>query len=232
MWAKTVLNDLLSLFFPNLCVLCKNPLVAGEEQVCLGCLCDLPYIHSFLTGNPMEALFMGRLAFSSASAFLYFEKGNYTQQLIHSLKYYNNKKLGFILGQLAATRMQRSDSYVMPDVLIPVPLHPGKQRKRGYNQSEWIAKGMSSVWGIPINTAILRRQKKTETQTRRTIYDRKLNMESTFLLTDGCSGLEGKHVLLIDDVVTSGATMEACANELLKQEGVKISLFALSATKL
>jgi Predicted amidophosphoribosyltransferases len=227
---KTVFSDLLSLFFPNICTLCKKTLVKGEEHLCVSCLNKLSRTYVSRYGNPTTNLFKNNIDAVFSSAFLYYEKGGNTQKLIYSLKYHGNKKLGYTLGRQAAIELQSNPDFVLPDLLIPVPLHLKRQRKRGYNQSEWIAKGINSILGGVIDTSHLKRKKHTDTQTKRGVFERNMNMENSFFLEKG-EELSGKHILLIDDVFTSGATVGACARLLLEQEGVKVSLFALSIAK-
>lgn len=225
---KNILNDLLSLFFPRLCMICETPLTDGEECICLRCVCDLPRTgYNFLEENPTTYLFAGKAPVCHAAAFLHFEKGGNVQKLIHALKYHGNHEIGFHLGRLAALYYRDAIMSDPPDLLLPVPLHPKKQRKRGYNQSEWIAKGISSVLGIPINTTGLRRVRETDTQTSRQTYERWQNVQGIFATTDRDTP-EGRHILLVDDVVTSGSTIGACAETLLAIPGVRVSVLALA----
>ncbi|MDH6306082.1 ComF family protein [Parabacteroides sp. PF5-5] len=225
---KKIWDNLLSLFFPKLCLLCKVPLVQGEEHVCLLCLCDLPHTGFHLQEeNPVFHLFTGKTSVVRAAAWLYFEKGGKVQRIIHSFKYHDNKDLARQFGRQMAIALQSSPYYKETDVLLPVPLHPRRERKRGYNQSEWICRGMASVWNKPLCTDVLRRKTASATQTNRSLYDRWLNMQEIFVLHNEHS-LEGKHILLIDDVVTSGSTLSACANLLLTIPNVKVSILSLA----
>ena len=215
---RKIFNDLLHLFFPKLCMLCQTPLVGGEEHICLKCLCDLPRTgHNFLEENPATYLFGGKVPVYHAAAFLHYEKGGHVQQLIHSLKYHDNREIGFRLGRMAGLRYQKAILSDRPDLLLPVPLHPKKRKQRGYNQSEWIARGLNS----------LRRTKETETQTHKQTYDRWLNMQNIFSVVDR-EVLAGKHILLIDDVITTGSTIGACAEALLTIPGVRVSVLAIA----
>ncbi|NBH89360.1 ComF family protein [Parabacteroides distasonis] len=225
----TIWNNLLNLFFPNLCKICKRPLVEGEEQICLKCLCDLPHTgYHQQANNPVEQLFIGKNRIEYATAYLRYEKGGKVQSLIHSLKYHDNKELGYLLGRQIARELQADHSPICTvDLLIPVPLHPRKKRQRGYNQSEWIASGIRSVWDIPIDTQSLARTTHTNTQTHKAIYDRWLNVCSIFNVIYPES-LKNKHILLIDDVITTGATISACAKALSGIPGIRISILALS----
>ena len=226
---RTIWNNLLNLFFPNLCRLCKRQLIDGEEQICLFCLCDLPRTkYHKRKDNPVEQLFFGKNQIEYATAYLHYEKGGKVQRLIHSIKYHDNKELGLILGRHFAQELRTDGSPLCDvDVLIPVPLHRRRKRQRGYNQSEWIARGIASIWNKPIDTESLIRTSNSKTQTRKTVYDRWLNVSSIFQARQ-TEGLKDKHILLIDDVITTGATVSACAKALANIQGIRISILALS----
>jgi ComF family protein len=225
---RTVWNDLLHLFFPRLCLLCKSPLIEAEEQICLECFCDLPYV-SFhpQAGNPVSMLFAGKIPFVSATAFLQYGKGGKVQRLAHAFKYHGNKKLACQLGRQAGIFLQSEITRPPVDYLIPVPLHPKRERKRGYNQSEWICRGLASVLPVPIHSTAIQRRVQTRTQTRKTLHERWLNMQNVFVLNEA-EALRGRHVLLVDDVCTSGSTLLACAETLLAVPGIRISILALA----
>ncbi|OAV72192.1 DNA utilization protein GntX [Bacteroidales bacterium Barb4] len=230
---KKAWTNFLHLFFPNLCRLCGRPLVEGEEQLCLACLCDLPYTSfNARPDNPVLLRLIEHEKLSAADAFLYYEKEGKMQKLIHALKYHGNKELGYILGRQAARKMQAAANPLChADLILPVPLHRRKQRQRGYNQSEQIARGLSSVLQIPVNTTALARTVMTKSQTRQSsIHDRWTNAEGTFTVVHP-DELEGKHVLLTDDVITTGATVSACIKALSALPDIRISLFALSAVQ-
>ena len=226
----TILNDILNLFFPNLCRLCKKPLIDGENQICLNCLYDLPRtnFHKIKTLNPAEQLFMDNPNIVHAYSFLYYGKGGNVQKLIHSLKYYDNKELGYLLGRQAALGLQKANSPLCKtELLLPVPLHPRKQKQRGYNQSEWIALGLSSVWNTPINMSVLQRTKESDTQTHKAIYNRWINVKDIFAVQN-TNELKGKHILLIDDVITTGSTIRGCIKALHIVPGLQISVFSIA----
>ncbi|MDR3260578.1 MAG: ComF family protein [Tannerella sp.] len=224
----TTANDLLQLFYPRQCVLCKNTLIEEEQQICLDCLCDLPRTHYHKRpDNPILKLFSGIPQLRETAAFLFFEKEGKAQTLVHSLKYYGNKRLAEQLGRIASLEMKPDGLFRDVDVLIPVPLHPKKERKRGYNQSEWIARGIASVYRRPVNRTILYRNTYTATQTRKSRYDRHLNVDKIFDVKEPHT-FTGKHVLLIDDVITTGATSIACIEALTAIPDVRISVFSLA----
>jgi ComF family protein len=227
---RTIWNNLLHLFFPRLCALCKEPLIEGEEQICLKCLCDLPHTdYLYEDDNPVFRLFIGKAYIEKATAFLRYEKGGGVQQLILAFKYYGNRDLAYRMGRKFALALQSHAGYTHADFLIPVPLHPRKKRQRGYNQSEWICRGMASVWHIPVNTSVLKRKTFTLTQTYKTFFNRWRNVRETFVLSDPTI-LQGKHLILVDDVITSGSTIAECAARLLTIPRVRVSVLALAAT--
>ncbi|MDR1557154.1 MAG: ComF family protein [Tannerellaceae bacterium] len=225
---RMIWDDLLNLFFPRLCVLCREPLTAGEEQICLQCLCDLPYTRFFYREeNPVGSLFAGKAPVANATAFLHYEKGGKVQHLIHAFKYRGNRELACQLGRQAARALESHTAYQSVDFLIPVPLHPKRRKKRGYNQSEYLCRGIASVLHIPIHTTALQRRIKTGTQTRKSLYERWLNMQDVFVLEEA-ETLRGCHILLVDDVVTSGSTLSSCVETLGAVPGIRISILALA----
>lgn len=177
--------------------------------------------------NPVCRLFEGKVSFVAATALLHFTKGGSGQKLIHSLKYHGNKKLGYELGRMAATAYRETGLFDTVDLLLPVPLHPKRMRQRGYNQSEWIARGIQSVIGIPVDTSSLSRIKKTESQTRKQIFERSENVEDIFRLSNA-DALKNKHVLLLDDVITTGSTISACAKAMKAISGIRISILGIA----
>lgn len=229
-WAKsvqTLWNDLLELFFPNVCHLCGMPLVGGEQQICMYCLCKLHYAED---SDPKQiaSIFIGQSEIREAGSYFRFEKGGLVQRLIHELKYYDNKELAYWLGRWAFLHfMEKESSLCNVDILLPIPLHRSRLKRRGYNQSEWIAKGISSVLSVPIDTTSVIRKVKTQTQTKRSFYERWSNMQEVFELRDN-SNLIGKRVLLVDDVLTTGSTLNSCANVLNDVEEICLSVFTLA----
>lgn len=225
--AKILIN-FAHLFFPKLCVTCREPLIQAEEQICLECLCDLPQTNFHRQEeNPVCQLFMGKVDIVNASAWLHYEKGTKVQQLIHAFKYYDNRALAYQMGRQMGMSLQ---AYIdkETDWLIPVPLHRKRHRQRGYNQSEWICRGLASVIHVPVYTDGLQRKTASGTQTDKSIYARWINVQDIFTLKD-TQCLEGKHVLLIDDVITSGSTLSACAEVLSAIPDIKVSILALAA---
>ena len=221
-------NDLLYLFFPRLCLLCRRPLVEGEEHICLHCAEDLPYTYYIdVHANPVYRLFKERFPIEAATAFLFFKQGGSAQTLIHALKYDGNRQLGYHLGRMAALEYRESGLFDAVDCLLPVPLHPKRERKRGYNQSEWIARGVQSVTGLPIDRTSLVRERKNESQTHKSLSERQQNVAHIFRVQDA-DVLSGKHVLLLDDVITTGSTLGACIEALQEVPGIRISVLGMT----
>ncbi|MGL4292353.1 MAG: ComF family protein, partial [Bacteroidales bacterium] len=206
---------------------CGNSLINEERCYCLHCNQRLPRTRFHeQAGNLAEQLFYGRCEVERVACFCYFEKGGSFREAIHRFKYHDSPRTAFNLGALYARELQSIGWQVPIDILLPVPLHWIKQLKRGYNQSEWIARGVGSVWQKPIRTDILIKRHHTPSQTRKSIYDRYLNASAGFKLKKK-QNLEGKHILLIDDVLTSGSTLEACISALQQIPQVKISILTL-----
>lgn len=177
--------------------------------------------------HPVERLFREQIPLVRATSFFYYEKGGRFNELIFQLKYKNNPKVGEVIGRHMAGEMLPSGFFEGIDMLIPVPLHPNKLKRRGYNQCEWIAQGISHVTGIPVITSHLERTKDTDTQTRKSASARWENVEGIFSLQDP-SFFSGKHILIIDDVLTTGATILACASAFCDVENIRISIFTLA----
>ncbi len=227
---KSYAADLLSLFFPELCAGCGQSLVRNEEYICTDCIYKLPYTYfSEHPDNTIEKQFWGRIELVQAAAYLHFSKGTRVQSMMHQLKYNNQPSLGNKLGTMYASELKQAARWVMPDIIVPVPLHRKKLRSRGYNQSEHIALGLAEALGIPILTDALRRPEITESQTRKSRFARFENMQHAFTLSS-LVNLNGKHVLLVDDVMTTGATLEACAACILSGCDAKISVATIAYT--
>lgn len=229
MWKmKNIWNDFANLFYPHLCILCKSPLIGNEQQICLNCLYNLPKTNYHTNkGNPARALFAGFSQVEEVTAFLFFEKDGITQKLIHSFKYYDNQALAEYLGRIAAIELKKYGFFASIETIIPIPLHYKKEKKRGYNQSEGIANGIASVYGCEIDKTSLNRITETMSQTRKSAYERHINVENIFKVTNP-EKLSGKHVLLVDDVITTGATTSACIEILSEVPEIKISIFSMS----
>jgi ComF family protein len=221
-------DDLLSILFPRICYACGNQLLRNEFLICTECHVLIPRTNYHLDeDNPVARLFWGRCRIERAAAFSFYNKDSRIRKLIHNLKYKGIKEIGSELGKIYGESLIKSDFLSGIDIIIPVPLHQSKKRIRGFNQSEIISEGISSATGIPVDRESLLRITVTETQTRRSRFERWVNVEGIFSVKNH-SFLAGKHILLIDDVITTGSTLESCVNELLKSEGVKVSVAALA----
>jgi len=228
---RNIFESVINLFYPGLCILCRRLLISEERFMCINCLCDLPYTDYHINkGNPALALFAGYTQVEEATSLLFFEKEGVTQSLIHAFKYHGNKGLAESLGMMAARILKDYGFFASIDAIIPVPLHPKKEKKRGYNQSEYIARGFASVYNIPIDKTLLERIIYTDSQTKKTIYDRHVNVENIFSVVTP-EQLFGRHILLIDDVITTGATVSACIEAFADISDLKISVFSLAITR-
>ncbi len=223
--------DVVGLLFPNLCNGCGLSLYPGEKAICTHCLYDLPYTDFHANPhNRVAKQLWARLPFEAAMAMLYFKKGTRIQNLIHNLKYNGKTEVGYALGKLIGEQLLLSEQYKGIDHIIPVPLHPKKERTRGYNQSVCIAEGIAEVLGASLQKKVLIRKKITDTQTRKSRFIRYENMLSVFELFES-QHLQHKHVLLVDDVITTGATLEACGNVLHSGGIKKLSIACIAFTQ-
>jgi ComF family protein len=221
-------GDFISLFYPQVCLHCGNSLYKDEELICTFCRYKLPKTnYHLLKNNPVSKVFWGRATIESAAAFLFFTKGGMVQDLLHQLKYKGKKELGVLLGKLFAYELKKSILFDGIQTIIPVPLHPRKQGLRGFNQSEQISLGISQVLKLEMDTKSLIRKRFTSSQTRKNRYDRWLNVGDMFEVTNK-EKLHEKHILLVDDVITTGATLEGCAQALSSIPGIKISIACLA----
>ena len=221
-------DDFISLLFPRLCYACGGTLLRNEKLICTECYILIPRTNYHLQeDNPVARLFWGRCKIERAAAFSFYSKESRIRKLIHNLKYKGIREVGFELGKIYGQSLSDSDFLKGVDMIIPVPLHPSKKRIRGFNQSEAIAGGFSEATGLPVSQGILERTTRSQTQTKRSRYERWINVEGIFNVTDR-NAIAGRHVLIIDDVITTGSTLEACAEELMKSDGVKISVAALA----
>lgn len=221
-------SDMLCLAWPNLCLLCESSLVHGEEYLCLHCMYDLPKcdFKSF-SMNPAADRFYGKISFEKATAGYLYQKESKMQIILESIKYRGEKELGERLAGITGERLFEKGFFDDIDLLVPVPLHREKAKKRGYNQSEWIGRGLSIASSIPMNTDNLLRASKNPTQTTKGIWERWENVQGHFTLKDP-KVFAGKHILLVDDVLTSGSTLEACGQAVLEAKMAKVSFFALA----
>ena len=210
-----MINDFFNLIFPKLCCACNNTLLKNENIICTSCVITLPKTNFHLDNkNPVNKVFWGRVPVEMATSFYSFSKKSKVQNLLHNLKYKGVKEVGYEIGKLFGAELKDTEYFKKIDLIVPIPLHKNKLKKRGYNQSEWIAKGMAESMKIPINAESLYRKIDSQTQTKKSRYKRWENVEEVFGISN--NDLAHKNILLVDDVVTTGATIEACAQLLIK----------------
>lgn len=224
----TLINDFMSLIYPRRCEACSNMLFQQEVFMCNFCTLNLPKSdYHKKANNELQQVFAGRIPFNEVMCFYVFEKSGKVQKLLHNIKYQNQKELACFLGQAYAKELLKDGFSLGADVIIPIPLHPKKLKHRGYNQSEWFAKGLSETTNTLLDVTSLTRVSETQTQTRKKKYERWENVEGIFAL-NSIETLKGKHILLVDDVITTGATIEAAWQVFKEVEDVKISVAAIA----
>lgn len=227
---KRSLQDLSHLFYPHVCVNCGEETSNSKQLLCLHCLSELPFTNFELHhANPVEKIFWGRIPVRAAMCLFYFNKHSSVQRLLHLLKYKGNKEAGIILGKMIGAKLLLSNRFCAIDAIIPLPLSPAKQKQRGYNQSEMIALGISEIMSLPLLTKSVCRTKATESQTHKNRIERWNNIKDVFAINDP-SALVNKTVLLVDDVITTGATIEACGATLLKVHGLTLNIASVAYT--
>jgi ComF family protein len=226
------ITRILDFISPRLCVVCGHRLAPTERSLCGVCLFHLPRtdFHQKPLDNPMAQLFWGLAPIEKAAALFYYHPHSETAQLVYRLKYNNRPDIGEDMGRIMANELQATDFFSDIDVLLPVPLASKRLRQRGYNQSEQLAIGISDITHLPIVSKALRRKHFQQSQTTLNRWQRQENVTDTFQLKEEHL-LQGKHVLLIDDICTTGATLIACANVLKTIEGIRISVLTLGFTK-
>lgn len=225
---KEHIRDFFGLIYPDLCLACqKSPAMKGEIT-CTRCHYELKIIDDYLDDeNPILKSFWGRLPLEAAAAMFTFTKKGRIQRLIHQLKYQNKSRIGTHLGRYFGEKLIESPYYKDVDVIIPVPLHPKKLRKRGYNQSEFFARGLADAMKKECRPTALKRVVHNSSLTKKSRDERFETIENSYVLGD-VKNLEGKHLLLVDDVLTTGATMEICGSKLLEIEGARLSLVVIA----
>ncbi len=226
-----MIKDLISLIYPQVCVICPEDLYEGEKFICSECRYHLPRtgFHN-LSDNPVAKNFWGRIPVEAATSFFFFNKGLKVQELIHQVKYRGNKELGIYLGNMFGAELKTSPFSEKIDIVIPVPLHEQKQKRRGFNQSFFIAKGIAEALSANCSEEMVKRSVATDTQTKKSRLKRWENVEDKFEIVNE-EVMKDKHILLVDDVVTTGATLEACARAILNVTGTKVSIAALACTQ-
>lgn len=224
-----LLPDFFNLLLPELCVACGKRLVHGEKVICLNCLYELPRNRfDSCRDNPVARLFWGRVPIENAGSYFKYYRGSRYQVLIHELKYRERKDIGRELGRLMGVEF-RDSAFAGTDLILPVPLHRSKQIRRGYNQCDSICEGLSSSLGIPWHSDVLIKTMRSSSQTDKSRFSRWINVQGIFRVKRP-GMLRGKHILLADDVVTTGSTLEACANAILEVEGTRVSIATLAVS--
>ncbi len=220
-------EEFLQLIYPSVCFACGQQLSRSESVICLQCDVALPQTNYWqVRENKMERHLHGRFPFQSAVSLYYFTKDGGVQNLLHELKYRGRTEVGFFLGEKLGQKLAVSE-LEKPDVIVPLPLYWKKEKQRGYNQSSYFAEGLSSILKASVDINSVERIVATDSQTRKNRFDRIENVEHVFRLHNNHQ-LENKHVLLVDDVLTTGATIEACANALLQAQNIKISIATIA----
>lgn len=225
-----MITAITSLLFPKVCFACGDALKNKQTHICASCYQSIPRTNFYNgSNNVLEKKFWGRVPIQRATAFLYFTPKGKVQRLIHHFKYHGQKEIGITLGEWAATELMDQDFFKSMDLVVPIPIHELKKKKRGFNQSDFIAEGINNKTGIKTISDNLEKRFNTDSQTKKSRFKRWENVKTTFAVKEPTT-FEGKHILLVDDVITTGATIEACATELLKIPNVKLSLLSIAMT--
>ncbi|MFI5188192.1 MAG: ComF family protein [Chitinophagales bacterium] len=224
---REIKDSFLHVLFPHVCSGCGSDIINNESRLCLQCISEMPETNFHLhINNPVEKIFWGRIPVSNATSQYYFTKESLMQHIMHQLKYRGNKELGKQLGRLIGRDLQQANRFKSIDALIPLPLFPAKEKKRGYNQATVLCEGIADVMNIELIRDAIVRIQHTETQTKKGRMERWQNIEGKFELIRP-EKIHDKHVLLVDDVITTGATLEACGQEILKVDNTKLSIATL-----
>jgi ComF family protein len=224
-------QDFWELFYPRYCVVCGTILTNTEKGICITCLSRLPRIPQSTTATTtIEKRFWGKIKIEQAIAYFYYERGSDFDRILFQIKYHGQYKLAAIMGRYIAADLVRSGFFTTIEAIIPIPLHKKRLKQRGYNQSEWLAKGVAMILKCPVYPNAVQRLVNTSTQTRKNAWQRWENVHQVFRLKSP-DLLENKHVLLVDDVLTTGATLLACMQEIQQVKGVKISILTLAAVR-
>lgn len=227
---SSLLKDTSRLLLPHLCMGCGSNALERSSIVCAKCMLKLPVTNHFVqTKNEVYEKFAGRIQIEQAASMYYFTKQSLLQHLMVQLKYHGHAKTGFILGAMLGHQLCSAPQFEDVSVILPLPLNEQKLHQRGYNQAALIAQGITEVWSKPYNETALSRSIFTQTQTKKNRISRFENMEDVFVVNDRAA-LVGQHALLIDDIVTTGATLEACGTQMLTIPGLRISFATVACT--
>ena len=223
-------HDFLDLLYPRVCITCEAPLFKHEKLLCTNCLHELPVADFHLQkDNPVEKIFYGRIPVENVISLLLFEKKGMVQKLIHNLKYRGQEEIGEFLGAWLGAELSKNSAFNEVSAVLPVPLHKSKLKKRGYNQVTSFGTEIAKALKVPFYDDILLKVSSSQTQTLKNRIARWGRIEETFVLQRP-EAIENSHVLLVDDLVTTGATLEACAHKLLDAQGVKLSFATMAVT--
>lgn len=221
-------HDLLNLFYPKICYSCEAILLKNEKIICTQCLHELPVTNNHLENeNATKKVFYGRVNIQNATSLFLFEKKGKVQQLIHNLKYRGHEEIGEFLGSWLGNELKLLEEYKKVTAVVPVPLHKSKLKKRGYNQVEKFGIEIAKSLNVAYIDSVLVKKSATQTQTLKKRFARWGTIDETFMIEQP-ELLQNAHVLLVDDLVTTGATIEACAGKLLGIPGLKISVATMA----
>jgi competence protein ComFC len=225
------LKDFFRIFYPDLCANCENQLEKNENTICTFCRHDLPLTNfTNYSENKIAKTFYGRIIIEKANTLLFYRKEGITKKLIHELKYKGNEEIGSFFGNWLGEILKQNNEFSDINLIVPVPLHPKKLKQRGYNQVSKFGEKLSYHLNKPFLENVLLRTSTSKTQTFKARFER-FNNNDTKFQSNNTSSFKNKHILLIDDVITTGATIESCARELQKTEGVKISILTMAYTE-
>ncbi len=224
-----MINEFIDLIFPRICVGCTNTLGVAEKDICILCMLNLPKSNLFFQNDAVLAnRFLGKSPIKYILTYVHYQKGGIVQHIMHEIKYKNNPNLGKKMGLWFGEDLRNAGFSSEFDLILSVPLHANRLKKRGYNQSDFIANGLSESLNIPFDAHLLKRYKDTQTQLSKSKLERFENMENVFGLSAG-SQIEGKRILLVDDTLTTSATLSSCANVLFSASAKEVSVLALAA---
>lgn len=228
MYAFNPVKDLLNVMYAPTCVACGETLVGDESLLCIECISHIPFTNFATTpGNQLELLLENTIPHVKAASLMYFEKGEVSQSIIHSIKYHGDLKLAHRFGRLLGKALADSHRFDDVDIIVPVPLHFLKWYKRGFNQSREISEGIAKIFKRPVKNRVIARTRYTETQTHKSHSERTHNVVDAFKVRNS-ERIKSKHILLVDDVITTGSTIRACYAALSQVEGIRISVASLA----
>ena len=224
-------RDFIDTIFPNFCQACADGLSRNEKLICTGCVASLPYTHYHeQPENPLSMRFWGKIPLRHALAYLQFSRSGRVQSLLHKLKYSGQREIGTLLGQWYGSVLKQTGLQQEFDIIVPVPLHAAKLKKRGFNQADFFAEGLSAGMEVEWSNEVLQRTTNNSTQTNKSRLDRWRNVDAIFQVKDAAQ-VQGKRFLIVDDVITTGSTLEACAHALLNAGAKEVSIAAIAAAQ-